>query len=97
MAKTGKAKSVHRSVEYHRGAGTIQGDRMHKRTDLPLATGDRFDESLAAMSPTAKARQIGLQAGFIKENQPLWINLILTGSPVTTLLCYVRTILLTGA
>lgn len=67
MAETGKAKSVDRSVKHHRGAGPVQGDRLHECTDLPFATRQCFDESFAAVSPTAKARQVGLQASFIEE------------------------------
>ena len=97
LAETGKARSVHWSVEYHRGAGAVQGDCLHKRTDLPLATGDCFDEALTAVSPTAKPREVGFQTCFIKKHQSLWIDLLLTGAPVAAFEYYVWPILFAGA
>ena len=93
LAEPRETVAVEWPVENHRGTRTVQRYRVNQRGSLPIATGNRFHQSLAAVTPAAQPRQVGLDAGFVKKNQPLGVDCLLAFVPIPAPAGYVRTVL----
>ena len=97
FAEGGKAESVHRTVENHRGPRPLEADGMHQRVGLPVTAGNRVDQPLAAGGPASKSGHVRLQACFVDEHEPLGIDVVLAGLPIRAALGDVGAVLFGGA
>jgi hypothetical protein len=97
FAEAGKAASVDRAIENHRGPCPLETDGMHQRVGLPVTAGNRADQPLAAGGPASKPSHVRLQACFVDEHEPLGIDVILAGLPIGAPLSDVGAVLFGGA
>lgn len=58
-----------------------------------MAVRNARDEALAARAPATERRHIGLDPGFVDENQTLGINLVLIAFPARAMAGYAGAIL----
>jgi hypothetical protein len=88
--------AVHRSFEHEGRGHTVVAQRSDERGSLPVAVQHLVDETLAARRTAVEAGDIGRNAGFIDEDEPLWIKPRLPPSQGLTRGGDVRPILLGG-
>lgn len=93
FAESGKAESVNRTIENHRGPRPLKTHGMHQRVGLPVTAGNRVDQPLAASGPTSKPSHACLQACFVDEHEPFGIDIVLAGLPISAPLRDVRAVL----
>lgn len=97
FAEAGKAESVDRTVENHRGPRPLETDGMHQRVSLPVTAGNRVDQPLAGGGPASQPSHARLQACFVDEHEPLGIDVVLAGLPISAPLGDVGAVLFGGA
>lgn len=96
LAKAGKAKSVDRTVENHRGPCPVETDGMHQRVGPPMTAGKSVDQPLAAVGPASKPGHVGLQARFVDEHELFGIDVVLAVLPIGSPLGDVGAVLFGG-
>lgn len=58
VAKPGERWRINRTIEDHGSANSIQCDRLNKGAGLPLAAGNRFDQTRTSGGPAAESGEI---------------------------------------
>jgi hypothetical protein len=70
-----------KTVNHHCGSRSVQSDRVHKRIGIPTTGGNGFDKSVATKRPSSKSREVGLQPGFVNEDNSLSVCIRLARTP----------------
>ena len=91
-----KGFTVHRTFEHERRGHAVVPQRGDKGRGLPIAVQDLLDQTLSARGATIETGDVARDAGFIDENQPLWIKPWLSPSQGSASGRDVRSILLGG-
>ena len=91
-----EALTVDRSVEDAGRLDPVGAQGRQKGQGAPTAMGRLADQALAARPPTAERRHVGLDPGFVNENQAAGIDAGLPGPPAFPVAGDVRPVLLAG-
>lgn len=76
-----KALTVDRSIEDTGCGEPIAAQRAEEGQGAPVAVRGEAAQAFALRSPAAKRHHVGLDPGFVDEDQPSWIETGLPGSP----------------
>src|SRR5690348_17725198 len=79
-----EAAAIDRPVEDARGGEPIATQSTQEGQCAPVAVGGEAAQPLALRAPSAQRRHVGLDPGFVDEDQPLWIEIGLPGSTALT-------------
>jgi len=88
--------TVHRAFKHERRAHAVVTQRRDECRGLPVAVQHLHDQALSARGTAVEASDIAGDAGFIDENQPLWVEPWLSPSQRLAIGRDVRSILLGG-
>ena len=91
-----KGFAVHRTFEHERRGHVVVPQRGDEGRGLPVAVQDLVNQALSARGAAIETGNIARDAGFINENQPLWIKPWLPPSQGSAIGRDVRSILLGG-
>ena len=69
-----KRFTVHRAFEHERRGHTVVAQRGDECRGPPVAMQDLLDQTRAARGAAPETGDVARNAGFIDENQPLWIE-----------------------
>ena len=76
-----KALTVDRSIEDTGCGEPIAAQRAEESQGAPMSVRGEAAQAFALRPPPSKRRHVGLDPGFIDEDQPSWIEASLPGSP----------------
>ena len=84
-----EALSVDWPVKDARCRQPIAAQRAHEGQRAPVTVRSKAAQALAAWSPTAQGRHVGLDPGFVDKNQPVRVKARLKRTPALTPVRYV--------
>lgn len=90
----GKSGTIDGAIEDEGGNDAVAAQAGQKRQRLPMTMRDFCDEWLAALTPAASARHVGLDPSFVDEDEAIRIKPMLMGLPSHPEPGHLRTILL---
>lgn len=90
----GKGDAIDGAIEDEGGNDAVATQAGQKRQRLPMTMGDFCDEWLAALTPAAGPRHVGLDPGLVDKDEPARIKPMLMGLPSHPEPSHLRAILL---
>lgn len=77
----GKGNAIDGPIEDEGGNNAVATQAGQKGQRLPMTVRNFCDERLSALTPAAGARHVGLDPGFVDEDEPVRIKPMLMGLP----------------